>query len=468
MSPRRVVVVGYGMAGARFADEVRRRDPAGDLVALTVVGAEAHPAYNRVLLSGVLAGSMPAGAISLHAADWASQAQVDLRTGVSVREIDREARVVTLSDKSSVDYDALVLATGSRAWVPPVDGLRGENGSLAPDVATFRELDDCAAILRQVRPGAPVAVLGGGLLGVEAARGLLGRGCLVTLVHPVGHLMERQLDPGGGAVLARTLTGLGIDVRLGRLAARHVVGDGLELDDGSAVPAELVVVATGVRPETAQAEAAGLVVDRGVVVDDLLRTSDPRVHAIGDCATHPGTQAGLVQPAWDQAAVLADLVTGADPAARYRGTPTVTRLKARGVDLAALGDVHSADSGDVVAVQDSASGRYARVVLTDDRVTGAVVIGLPDAAAAVTQFYDTGAPAPTDRLAMLLGRAPAATSSVDDLPDDAVVCRCNTVTKARLVAARRSGATDLPALAARTRATTGCGSCADTIRDWLA
>ncbi|MGQ0837648.1 FAD-dependent oxidoreductase [Actinokineospora sp.] len=477
MSTRRVVVVGYGMAGARLAEEIRRRDRGGDRVAVTVVGAEVHPAYNRVLLSAVVAGAMSPDSVRLHGSDWAAEHAVDLRLGVSVRAIDRAARCVTLSDESTVDYEALVLATGSRAWVPPTEGLRGDGGALAPGVVTFRDLDDCAAIVAAARPGAPVAVLGGGLLGLEAARGLAGRGNLVTVVHPVGHLMERQLDPAGGGVLARTLGALGMEFRLGRTAARYVPGDGLKLDDGSHVPADLVVVSAGVRAETGLAASAGLAVDSGVIVDDALRTSDSRVHAIGDCAQHPDTVAGLVQPAWEQAEVLADLLTGTNPAARYRGTPVVTRLKARDVDLAALGDVHAeVDSADaeVLCLQDPVRGRYAKLVIREDRVVGAIVLGLPDAAATITQLYDAKTPVPTDRLALLLGRAlPSAgvvAHSPADLPASAVVCRCNSVTKGQLVTAWRSGAVTVPDLATATRATTGCGGCAEAVRgiaDWL-
>lgn len=478
MSARRVVVVGYGMAGARLAEEIRRRDKAGERVALTVVGAEPHAAYNRVLLSAVVAGSMTPDAVRLQDVDWAERNDVDLRLGVSVTAVDRAARTVGLSDGVVLPYDALVLATGSRAWVPPTEGLRTDAGGLADGVACFRDLDDCAAILARAKPGAPVAVLGGGLLGLEAARGLAGRGALVTVVHPVGHLMERQLDPGAGAVLAGTLARLGIEFRLNRVAARYVPGDGLKLDDGSHVPADLVVVAAGVRAETGLAEAMGVVCDRGVVVDDALRTSDARVHAIGDCAQHPGTVSGLVQPAWEQAEVLADLLTGAAPAARYRGTPVVTRLKARGVDLAALGEVHAdaSDAGaEVLCLQDPTRGRYAKLVLREDRVAGAILLGVPDAAAAVTQLFDAKSPAPSDRLALLLGRAlpgggmPA--HSPAELPASAVVCRCNAVSKGQLVRAWRGGACSVGELADATRATTGCGGCSEAVRgiaEWLA
>jgi assimilatory nitrate reductase electron transfer subunit len=473
------VIVGYGMAGARLAEEIRRRDADTDkdAVTVTVLGAERHAAYNRILLSSVVGGAMTPAMVRLHDDGWAARHDVDLRLGATVTSIDRATRRVTLADGTTVDYDALVIATGSRPWLPPTEGLVAD-GVQTPGAVTFRTLDDCERILAASRPGAPVAVLGGGLLGLEAARGLAGRGNLVTVVHPVGHLMERQLDPAAGRVLAGTLATLGIEVRLGVKAARYVPGDGLKLDDGSHVPADFVVVSAGVVPETGLAAAAGLTVDRGIVVDDSLRTNDFRVHAIGDCAQHPGTVSGLVAPAWEQAAVLADLLTGARPAARYRGTPVVTRLKAKDIDLAALGDVHTevdAADAEVLCLTDPARGRYAKLVLRDDRVAGAILIGVPDAAATITQLYDRGIPAPSDRLALLLGRALPPGASVAhspaDLPAATTVCRCNTVSKSQLVKAWRGGARGVAGLASATRATTGCGSCRDTvsaIAGWLA
>ncbi|QWF76720.1 FAD-dependent oxidoreductase [Amycolatopsis sp. CA-230715] len=478
MTARNVVVLGYGMAGARLADEIRNRDPEGARVALTVIGEEAHPAYNRVLLSSVVAGTMRPETVLLQDEGWADQRGVTLLNGRVATGIDRGRRQVSLSDGSTVDYDALVLATGSKPWLPPVEGLLGDDGAPAEGVVAFRTLDDCARILDSAKIGAPVAVLGGGLLGLEAARGLAGRGNLVTVVHPVGHLMERQLDPGAGRVLARTLREHGIDFRFGTSAATYVPGDGLKLDDGSHLPADLVVVSAGVRAQTALAADAGIAVDRGVLVDDALRTSDARVHAIGDCAQHPGTVSGLVQPAWDQASVLADLLTGTNAAARYRGTPVVTRLKARDVDLAAFGETQidvADETAEVVCVDDTKRGRYAKLVVRDDRVAGAILLGCPDAAATVTGLYDRGVPLPEDRLALLLGRAlppgAAPAASPADLPGTAKVCQCNSVTKARLVEAFRAGATSVPELATATRATTGCGGCTDTVRgiaDWLA
>ncbi|OLT14701.1 FAD/NAD(P)-binding oxidoreductase [Pseudonocardia sp. CNS-139] len=454
------------MAGARLAEDVRRRDPR---VPLTVLGAEPRPAYNRVLLSTVLAGGLTPEAVRLHAPGWAAAHDVDVRTGVAATAIDRAARVVRGTDGSAVPYRKLVLATGSYAFRPSLPGLD------APNVAAFRDLDDCERILALARPGARVAVLGGGLLGCEAARGLAGRGVDTVLVHPKPHLMERQLDADGGGVLAAALARLGVEVLLGTAGVAWEQEKGLRCADGSLVPADALVVATGVRPETALAAAAGIAVDRGVLVDDRLATNDPHVHALGDCARHPGAPAGLVQPAWEQAEVLADLLTGADPGARYHGTRPVTRLKARGVDLATVGEpaAFGADA-EVLRFADPAGGRYATLALERDRVVGGAMIGLPDAAASMIQFFDTGTPAPADRLGLLFGRAlPGAPETADPgrLPATAVVCRCNTVTKGALVAAWRGGATDVAALGRATRAGTGCGSCGDTVQGicaWLA
>ncbi|WP_300009986.1 FAD-dependent oxidoreductase [Pseudonocardia sp.] len=474
---RRVVVVGNGMVGARFCDEVRRRDPDGRRVRLTVLGAERWPAYNRVLLSTVLAGGLAARAIGLYPGGWAARRRIDLRTGVAAVAIDRAARVVHTDDGGLEPYDELVLATGSRAHLPPLDGIEKDG------VTAFRDLADCERILSLARPGTRFAVLGGGLLGCEAARGLAGRGARVTLLHRGTHLMERQIDPGAGQVLAASLRRLGVDARLGVRATAWEPGAGIRTD-GGLVAADALVVATGVRAETALAADAGIAVDHGVVVDDRLATSDDRVHAVGDCAQHAGAVAGVVQPGWEQAAVLADLLTGSDPAARYRGTRGVTRLKARDIDLAAFGDPAlltdpASDSAtpapEVIRFSDPAGGRYAALAFAGEQVVAGAVVGLPDAAASMIQFFDGGIPiAPGDRLALLLGRAlPGAVETADPgrLPHAAVVCRCNTVTKGALVAAWRGGATDPAALARATRATTGCGSCGDAVRGictWLA
>ncbi|WP_433687212.1 FAD-dependent oxidoreductase [Micromonospora carbonacea] len=472
-----VVIVGYGMAGARLAAELHARP--GDRK-VTVLGAEPHRAYNRIMLSTLLAGKVDEPDVEL---TEAAGHGVDVRTGVAVTAIDRVAREVRTGDGERVGYDHLVLATGSRAVVPPLPGL--DPAALPDRVAVFRTLDDCRRILALARGARRALVLGGGLLGLEAARGLAARGLDVTVVHPNGHLMERQLDPTAGAVLAGTLAGLGVRARLGASAtglAADADGVRLDLSDGSSLAADLLVLSCGVRPDTALAAAAGLAVQRGVVVDDRLRTSDPRVSAIGDCAQHDGTPSGLVAPAWAQARVVAQLLSGADAHAAYRARPAVTRLKAAGIDLAAMGDTAAggdrAGDGPVeeLTFADPARGTYARLRIRDERLTGAILLGDNPAVGTVVQLFDRGAPVPSDRRALLLGRAlggaPAAPAASPALmPDAATVCQCNDVSKGALVACWRAGARTVAAMSAATRAGTGCGGCRDALAGivgWLA
>jgi assimilatory nitrate reductase electron transfer subunit len=459
-----VVVVGYGMAGARLVSEVRARTP--DL-AVTVIGAEPYRAYNRILLSAVVAGRAAESDVLL--AETAGRA-VDVRLGVTAAAIDRTERRVYTSDGDTVGYDHLVLATGSRPLLPEIKGLVDDDGGPPPRVAPFRTLDDCRRILALAHGARSALVLGGGLLGLEASRGLAARGLDVTVLHAVGHLMERQLDPGASAVLVRSLGSLGIEVELrASTVAVETTMDGVDavLADGRRLAADLFVVACGVRAETALADRAGLAVERGIVVDDRLRTSDARIFAIGDCAQHAGTVGGLVAPAWEQARVVADLVTGARPLARYRARPPVTRLKALGIDLAAMGD-STGDGGDQVMFADPVRGTYAKLVVRDNRLAGAIMLGDNPTVGAVIQLFDRGGTLPADPRSLLLGRAVGAAVRAGEpspalMPDAAVVCQCNTVTKAALVSCWRTGARSVADLTAGTRATTGCGSCKESV-----
>jgi assimilatory nitrate reductase electron transfer subunit len=462
----RVIIIGYGMAGARLATELQARDAD---VKVTAFSAEDHPAYNRILLSTLLAGKVREEDLSL-----ADAPRVDLRLGAPVTAIDRDRRVVYLPDGEQ-EYDALVLATGARAILPPIRGLtapgEGSAGELAAGVAAFRTLDDCRRIALATHGAGSAIVLGGGLLGLEAARGLAGRGLDVTVVHMAGHLMERQLDPDAGAVLTRTLAELNVNVRLGAQAVEWS-GRGLRLADGAELTADLLVVACGVRPDTRLAANAGLRVNHGVMVDDTMRTSDPRVYAIGDCAEHRGTVYGLVAPAWEQAAIVAERLTGG--AARYRGSRTVTRLKATGIDLAAMGSLDAGPDAEVLAFTDPARGTYAKLVISDGRLAGAVMLGDNPAVGAVVQLFDRNAAVPADRRSLLLGRAFGTDAAPADspafMPDQAVVCRCNSVSKGVITACWRAGARSVADVVTATRATTGCGGCRDAVEGivgWL-
>jgi assimilatory nitrate reductase electron transfer subunit len=453
---RRVVVVGNGMAGARLVDELLQRDRTA---AITVVGAEQQPAYNRVLLSDVLAGKRRSQDIALPERPDAVR-----RLGELITAIDRVERTVTTGSGDVLPYDALVLATGSTAVVPPVHGIAGPAGVLLPGVFVFRTLDDCAGIAAAAGRATRAIVVGGGLLGLEAARGLLQHCLAVDIVHGMGHLMDVQLDPLGGAVLRRSVEALGVGVHLGSFAsrvtgARAVTGVGLA--DGRHVPGDLVVLACGVRPQVDLAGAAGLDVERGIVVDDQLRTSDPSIHALGECAQHDGQVYGLVAPAWEQAAVLADVLTGRPSS--YGGSRPIARLKALDLEVAAMGETAPGleDVGDGLEVlqwADPVRHVYKKLVVRDGIVTGAVLLGDLGTAGVVTQAFDRGTVLPADRLHLLFA------SGVDGPPgevaDDAVVCTCNAVTAGAL---RRCGARTVPEAALATRATTGCGTCASSV-----
>ncbi|GLZ03257.1 FAD/NAD(P)-binding oxidoreductase [Actinomadura sp. NBRC 104412] len=489
-----IVVVGNGMAGSRLVSEIRERDPR---VPLTVFGAEPRQPYNRVLLSSVLAGATGPDQIGLVDPAWYGANGVDARLGVEVVRIDRAAKVVHGSDGGAVPYGTLVLATGSRSVVPPIPGTRlpGRDG-LPAGAVTFRTLDDCAAIIEAASGARRAVVVGGGLLGIEAARGLAGRGLEVTVVHLAGHLMERQLDPGAGKVLARTLGRLGVQARVDanvtalRVQDGRVTGVELAARDtapGQGAPghgapgaetldADLVVIACGVRPEVGLARSAGLEVDRGIVVDETLRSvTDPSIRAIGECSQYGGEVYGLVAPAWEQAAVLADLLTGADTAARFTGSRQITRLKATGVDLVAMGETHHGDDDpevEIMSFADAGTGTYKKVAIRRDRLIGAILLGETSTAGTLTQLYDRAAPVPADRLSLFfpgMGGAQPAESPVR-MPDAATVCHCNNVTKGRIRACWENGARTVEEVCARTRAGTGCGGCRDAVEGivgWL-
>jgi assimilatory nitrate reductase electron transfer subunit len=451
--------------------ELRARGPDLDV---TVIGAEPVRAYNRILLSNVIAGKVTERDVLLAEPTGRGVTQ---RLGVDAIAVDRAGRTVSTLDEAAIGYDRLVFATGSRAVLPPVKGLVDDDGAVAERVAPFRTLEDCRRIVALANGARSALVLGGGLLGLEAARGLAARGLDVTVLHAVGHLMERQLDPAASGVLVRTLAELGVAVELGvSTVGVESTDDGVEavLSDGRRLAADLVVVACGVRPETALAERAGLTVDRGIVVDDRMRTSDPRVFAVGDCAQHAGVVSGLVAPAWEQARVAADVITGVRPLARYHPRPPVTRLKAAGIDLATMGD-STVDDGDQVTFVDSVRRTYAKLVVRDNRLAGAILLGDNPTVGTVIQLFDRAAPLPLDPRSLLLGRAVNGAGAAPEgspalMPDAAVVCQCNTVTKGAVVGCWRGGARSVPDVSAATRATTGCGTCRDTvdgILSWL-
>ncbi|MGH3491032.1 MAG: FAD-dependent oxidoreductase [Actinopolymorphaceae bacterium] len=463
-----VVVIGNGMAGARFAAELRAREPRRPVV---VYGAEPGRAYNRILLSNLLAGKVVEDDLALAEPPGA----LDLRTGVGVDSIDPDAKTVHASDGTTTRYEVLVLATGSRAIVPPIDGLWKDPETLIDGAETFRTLADCRRIIAEAEQARKVIVLGGGLLGLEAARGLARRGLEIEVVHARGHLMERQIDPDASRILIATLAELGVSVRLDAVT-EEVISDeadgtdrlrGVRLEDGTELDADLLVIACGVRPNPDLAAKAGLLVNHGIVVDDRMQTSDPSIYAIGECSEHRGKVYGLVQPAWEQARVAADVISGRG-GAHYAGSRLVTRLKASGVDLAAMGDPHlDAEGAEVVTFADPTRRTYQKVVIRDQRVVAAILLGDSPTVGTLTQVFDRETPVPSDPRSLLFARGGASDADAGVIAAASTLCRCNGVTAGAIVRAFLGGARTPTEVATATRASTGCGSCRDTIAGYV-
>jgi assimilatory nitrate reductase electron transfer subunit len=441
----RVVIVGAGMAAARLPDGLAGHD-------VVVLGDERHPPYNRILLSALLEGTHDVAGLTLRLAD-----HVDLRLGARVVEIHRDEREVELADRSRVPYDALVLAGGSIPTLPPIRGLVRIDGRLDERVHAFRSLDDCLRLDAAVPGARRAVVVGGGLLGLQVARALAVRGLATEIVEGGDHLLRSQVDATAGRILARDLGRLGTSVYTGARATR-LTDAGLVLDNGYTLRTDLVVLTAGGRPSTALARRAGLEVRRGVVVDDRLRTSDPHIHAVGDCAQHAGRVTGFVPPAWEQAGVLARVLRGED--ATYDGSRTVARLRATGLDVAVLGDPLHAE-GDVVEVSNPVVGSHRRLVVRDGVVVAATLVGDLSRIGLITQHFDRrtvlGA---TEPGALLMPDRPP---SPHVLAADAEVCACAGVTAGAI-----RKCTSLAEVRQRTRATTGCGGCSDTVAQLLA
>jgi nitrite reductase [NAD(P)H] large subunit len=367
---QRLVLVGNGMAGMRTVDEVLARDRARFDIA--VIGAEPHPNYNRILLSSVLAGDKELADIILHPREWYAGNGIRLATGDAAVKLDARAKTVTTAAGREVAYDKLVLATGSRPFVPPIAGLA------LPGVCAFRTIADLDLMRELARNGGRAVVVGGGLLGLEAAVGLMKRGMAVTVLHLVPTLMERQLDEAAGLLLQRDLEQTGLTI-LTRTQTEAITGDNrvraVRLADGRELPADLVVFAVGVRPDIALARDAGLDVNRGITVDDFMMTSDPDIFAVGECIEHRGQTFGLVGPLWEQARTCAEVLCGARPAPYVAAAPH-TSLKVTGVDVFSAGVLKARDDGDEeITLRDAASRHYKKLVVRDSRLLGAILYG---------------------------------------------------------------------------------------------
>ncbi|MFC9789217.1 nitrite reductase large subunit NirB [Rhodococcus sp. NPDC127528] len=476
---RRLLVIGNGMAGARTVEEILARG-GRDQFDITMIGDEPYGNYNRIMLSHVLSGETAADDedMILNPMSWYRENGVTLYVGDRAVRLDRFAKAVTCESDRVVEYDVLIVATGSNTFFPNMDGLREPDGRLGRGVFGFRTIADTNGMLQlaQSRDKVTAVVIGGGLLGLEAAYGLRTQGLAVDVVHSPGHLMNQQLDERGGEVLRAKIEALGVGVHTA-MRTTAVLRDpfgavtGVGFTDGSILPADMVVVTAGIRPNTELARAGGLVVERGIVVDDQMRCEDEgSVYAVGECAQHRGELYGLVAPVWEQAVVLAEHLTGVNPAAAYQGSSSTTKLKVAGLDVAAMGvKGPELDGDEFVQFYDSRTGVYKNVVVRDGRLVGATLMGETGKAGLLTQVFDGKVDLPEDRLSLLFDLAGAGeAASAADLPDETQVCNCNGVTKADLVACVHSGAQTLTEVCAKTRAGKGCGSCKGLVADIVA
>lgn len=465
---KRLVVVGNGMAGIRTVEEILARRPAE--FAITVFGAEPHPNYDRIMLSPLLAGDKTFEEIVLNPLAWYEAHGIELVAGDPVVAIDRDARRVRSAAGVEREYDILLLATGSNPVVLPLPGRELEG------VMAFRSVADVDAMLARAAAGrgGRAVVIGGGLLGLEAAHGLNLRGMEVAVVHLMPTLMERQLDAAAAHLLERKLAERGMRIFTGA-NTEAFLGDGrvraARLKDGTEIEADLVVMAVGIRPNTALATASGLETGRGIVVDDTMATSDPAIFAIGECIEHRGQVYGLVAPIWDMAKVAADRICGSGDRV-FMPTATGTRLKVSGIEMFSAGEFLGDKTTEDVVLRDAARGIYRRLVLRDDRVVGIVCFGDTRDAGWYYNMLREGTPLGALRETVVFGPIDAAAAdpqaAVQALPDSAEICGCNGVCKGRIAAAiADEGCTTIEQVRRQTKASASCGSCTPVVESLL-
>jgi nitrite reductase (NADH) large subunit len=473
MSKKKLVVIGNGMAGARAVEEVLARG-GGEMFDIAMFGEERYGNYNRILLSNILNGSQGADDILINPLDWYAQNEIRLHLGEFVDRVDRAARIVISRNGVRESYDKLLIATGSRAFVPPMKGAYVSEGAFKPGVFGYRTLDDCGAIRDYAMKSRRVVTIGGGLLGLEAARAMKVLGAESHIVHLAGHLMEVQLDVPGGGILRKAIEDMSIKVHLKKLTT-EILGDdrvtGLVFKDGETLECDMVVVAAGIKPNAEIGLRAGLTVERAIVVDDHMRSvDDPDVYAVGECAQHRGRVYGLVAPLWDQGKVFADHVTKHNRAAAYHGSKLATKLKVMGIELASMG-VNEPDEerDEVIQFSEPKKGTYKKLIVRDGRLIGGILMGDISKAAFLMQAFDRDSPLPEERLSLLFDLGtPSQKITFDEMPSTAQICNCNGVTKAAIGTCVADGKRSPEAVMKATRAGTGCGSCKGLVAEAVA
>ena len=466
----RLVLIGNGMAGMRTIEELQKVAP--QMYDITVFGAEPHGNYNRIMLSPVLAGEKTIPEIMINDLDWYEQNGVTLHAGKDkeIVEINRGRREVRAADGTTVKYDRLLIATGSNPFILPLPG------NDLPGVIGFRDIKDVDAMLHAAKTGKHAVVIGGGLLGLEAANGLMKQGLQVTVVHVLDTLMERQLDPFAADMLRKTLEERGLRFLMGAHTAA-ILGDdkvrGVRFKDGLEVPADIVVMAVGIRPNIELAKKSGIHCERGIVVNDTMQTYDPRVYSVGECVQHRGVCYGLVAPLWEQAKVCASHLAQ-HGVGRYEGSVTSTKLKVTGIDLFSAGNFNGGPDCEELVLRDPARGVYKKLVVKDNRVQGAVLYGDTVDGTWYFQLLRENTDITAFRETVLFGHAHMADAgreghSVMSMSDDAEICGCNGVCKGTIVKAiSEKKLFTVDDVRAHTKASASCGSCTGLVEQILA
>lgn len=468
MSRQKLVIIGNGMAPGRMLEHLFEAQGAYDV---TIFNAEPRVNYDRIMLSPVLSGEKSFDDIVIHNDAWYADNGITLHRGEKVVAIDRDAKTVTSEGGITAAYDKLVIATGSNPFIIPVPGHQ------LPGVVAYRDLDDVEAMKAAAAQGGRAVVIGGGLLGLEAAAGLKAQGMDVTVLHLMPTLLERQLDPAAGYLLQKELEGRGIDVRCGA-NTKLILGmdkvEGVELEDGEVIDASLVVMAVGIRPNTALAKDSGLEVGRGIVTDTQMRTSDPDILSVGECVEVGGMVYGLVAPLYQMAKVAAATLTG--EAAAFAHAETPTKLKVTGINLYSVGDFGDGPDREDVVLRDAARGSYKRVILKDNRVIGAVLYGDVADGMWFNEFLKSGEDVSELRDALIFGQAHQGggvaadpLAAVANLSGDAEICGCNGICKGKIVdAINEKGLTSLAEVRAHTKASASCGTCTGLVESVIA
>ena len=470
MNKPRLVVVGNGMAGIRTLEELIKIAP--DKHDITVFGAEPQPNYNRILLSPVLSGEQEFSSIVLNDWDWYREHGITLHTGRRVAQIDRVRRKVVAEDGTEAPYDRLLLATGSDPFLPPLPGIK------LPGVLAYRDIADTERMIEAAKIYQRAVVIGGGLLGLEAANGLAARGMQVTVVHLAGWLMERQLDVTAGKLLQQSLEARGIRFLIGAQTEELVQGESgrvaaVRIKGAEPIAADLVVLAIGIRPNVALAKAAGLPAERGIQVSDTLQTFDPRIYAVGECVNHRGTVYGLVAPLFEMAKVCANHLAEYG-IGRYSGSVTSTKLKVTGIDLFSAGNFMGGEGTEEITLSDPMGGVYKKLVLKDNKLVGACMYGDTADGSWYFKLLREGRDVSDMRDALMFGEdnlgdtGHQGQSKAAAMAADAEVCGCNGVCKGTIVKAiKEKGLFTLEEVRKHTKASASCGSCTGLVEQIL-